>query len=68
MFKIGEEGHVLRKNGRRTSRPGPLPGKTRRARQKTRWKDFCKRDRERVALMVDDVGPRPDGQDNMGET
>ena len=33
----------------------PVPGKGRRGRQTTRWKDSCKRDMERVGLKEEDV-------------
>ena len=32
-----------------------MPGKRRRGRQKTRWKDSCKRDMESVWLKEEDV-------------
>ena len=37
--KRREEGHVLRR-----MLDAPVPGKRRRGRQKSRWKDSCKRD------------------------
>ena len=40
------------KNGRFTS---TVPGKRRRGRQKTRWKDSCKRDMESAGLKEEDV-------------
>ena len=40
-----DEGHVLRR-----MLDAPVPGKRRRGRQKTRWKDLCKRDMESVRL------------------
>ena len=33
----------------------PVPGKKRRGRQKTRWKDSCKRDMESAGLKEEDV-------------
>ena len=33
----------------------PVPGKRRRGRQKTRWKDSCKRDTESMGLKEEDV-------------
>ena len=42
-FTRRDEGNVLR---RMVDAPGP--GKRRRGRQKTRWKDSCKRDKESV--------------------
>ena len=45
-----EEGHVLRR-----MRDPPVPGKRRRERQKTRWKDSCERDMENVGLKEEDV-------------
>ena len=33
----------------------PVPGKRRRGRQKTRWKDSCKRDMESMGLKEEDV-------------
>ena len=32
----------------------PVPGKRRRGRQKTRWKDLCKRDTESVGLKEEE--------------
>ena len=40
----------------------PLPGKRRRGRQKTRWKDSHKRDMENVGLKVEDVLDRTKGK------
>ena len=48
--KRREEGHVLRR-----MLDAPVPGKRRRGRQTTRWKDSCKRDRESVGLKEEDV-------------
>ncbi len=42
------EGHMLR-----IILDAPVPGKRRRGRQKTRWKDSCKRDTESVWLKED---------------
>ena len=44
------EGHVLRR-----MLDTPVPGKRRRGRQKTRWKDSCKRDMGSVGLKAEDV-------------
>ena len=44
---------------RRRMLDAPVPGKRRRGRQKTRWKDLCKRDMESVELK-EDVSDRND--------
>ena len=44
-----DRGHVLR------MLDAPVPGKRRRGRQTTRWKDSCKGDRESVGLKEEDV-------------
>ena len=44
-----DKGHVLRR-----MLDAPVPGKRRRGRQKTRWKDSCKRDRESVWLKKEE--------------
>ena len=45
-----EEEHVLRR-----MLDTPVPGKRRRGRPNTRWKDSCKRDMENVGLKEEDV-------------
>ena len=48
--KRREEGHVLRR-----MLDAPVQGKRQRGRQKTRWKDSCKRDMESVGLKDKDA-------------
>ena len=69
VIRRSEEGHVLsrmldapvpgkrRDEGHVLSRivDAPVPGKRRRGRQKTRWKDCCKRDIGSVGLKVEDI-------------
>ena len=43
----------------------PVPGKRRKGRQKTKWKDSFKRGKESVGLKEEGVGPT--GQDKVEE-
>ena len=51
-------GHIKRTDERHVLRrvlDGPQPGKGRRGRHNTMWKDSCKRDMESVGLKVEDL-------------
>ena len=48
-------GKRLKWYAKKTELDAPVPGKRRRGRQKTRWKDSCKRDMESVVLKEEDV-------------
>ena len=48
--KCSEEGHVLRRMV-----DVPVPGKRRRGRRETRYKDSCQRDVESVGLKVENL-------------
>ena len=43
----------------------PVPGKKRRGRHKTRWKDLCKRDMENVGLKEDDALDRATSKNDI---
>ena len=57
--KLKWDGHTYAVEERRACQrrmlDAPVPGKTRRGRQKTRGKDSCKRDMESVGLNVKDI-------------